>query len=195
MSPFAAIDHTLGVWAYLAIAVLVMVEGPIATLLGAVAASAGYLKPGLVFASAAAGNLTSDTLWYLLGYLGNIEWITQYGRYVGLQREHVERLQQEIDRRAVQILFIAKLTLGFVIPVLIATGLARIPIRRWFGALFGAECIWTGALVLVGYNFGRYIRSLERGLQFFALGSALVFIIAILRYVAAHRSRAENPET
>jgi membrane protein DedA with SNARE-associated domain len=200
MSPFTGIDHPLGLWAYLAIAVLVIVEGPIATLVGAVAASAGYLKPSLVFISAAAGNLTSDTLWYLLGYLGSIEWISQYGRYVGLQREQVQRVQVEIEKHVLQILFIAKLTLGFVIPVLIATGLARIPIRRWFGALFAAECIWTGTLILVGYNFGRYIRTMERGLQFFALGSALIFVVVVLRYVATHRSRAEaaksveNPE-
>jgi membrane protein DedA with SNARE-associated domain len=194
MSPFTSIDHTLGAWAYLVIAVLVIVEGPIATLVGAVAASAGYLKPGLVFISAASGNLISDTLWYLLGYLGNIEWVSQYGRYVGLQRQQVERMQQIIEKRVLQILFVAKLTLGFVIPVLIATGLSRIPIRRWFGALFTAECIWTGTLVIVGYNFGRYIRTMERGLQFFALGSALIFVIVLLRYVSTHRSRAEKSE-
>jgi membrane protein DedA with SNARE-associated domain len=187
----------LGIWAYLAIAVLVIVEGPIATLVGAVAASAGYLQPGWVFVSAAAGNLTSDTLWYLLGYLGNIEWVSQYGRYVGLQREQVERIKEEIDKRVLRILFIAKLTLGFVIPVLIATGLARIPMRRWFVALFSAECIWTGTLVIVGYNFGRYIRTMERGLQFFALGSALIFAIVVMRTIATHRSRTaagENAE-
>jgi membrane protein DedA with SNARE-associated domain len=198
MSPFAGFEHPLGIWAYLAIAVLVIVEGPIATLVGAVAASAGYLQPGWVFVSAAAGNLTSDTLWYLLGYLGNIEWISQYGRYVGLTRQQVMRLKDEIDKRVLRILFIAKLTLGFVIPVLIATGLARIPMRRWFGALFTAECIWTGMLVIVGYNFGRYIRTMERGLQYFALGSALVFAIVVLRYIATYRSRAaanENAES
>ncbi len=171
-----------------------MVEGPIATLVGAVAASAGYLKPGWVFVSAAAGNLTSDTLWYLLGYLGNIEWLTHYGKYVGLRPSMVTRLQEEIDKRVLQILFIAKLTLGFVIPVLIATGLSKIPIRRWFWVLFLAECIWTGSLVAVGYNFGRYIRTLERGLQFFALGSALLFVVLIIQYVSRHRSRSDNSE-
>jgi membrane protein DedA with SNARE-associated domain len=106
----------------------------------------------------------------------------------------VLRMQEMIEKRVLQILFVAKLTLGFVIPVLIATGLSRIPIRRWFVALFTAECIWTGTLVIVGYNFGRYIRTMERGLQFFALGSALVFVFLIFRYVATHRSRAETPE-
>ena len=53
----------LGYWTYLVLALLVAVEGPVATLLGAAAASAGLMRPGLVFVSAAAGNLTADSLW------------------------------------------------------------------------------------------------------------------------------------
>ncbi|MDD5371763.1 MAG: VTT domain-containing protein [Anaerolineaceae bacterium] len=194
MTLSAGLDHPLGIWAYLAIAVLVIIEGPIATLVGAVAASAGYLKPGWVFVFAAAGNLTSDTLWYLLGYLGNIEWLVKYGRYVGLKREQVVNLQKEIEQHALQILFVAKLTLGFVIPVLIATGLARIPLRRWFGVLVSAEFIWTGGLVYVGYHFGRYVRTLERGIQFFTLGAGLVFAILTIRFITKRRARAAEIE-
>ena len=46
----------LGIWTYLVLAVLVAIEGPVATLLGAAAASAGLMRPGLVFITAAAGN-------------------------------------------------------------------------------------------------------------------------------------------
>jgi membrane protein DedA with SNARE-associated domain len=190
MTLSAGLDHPLGIWAYLAISMLVIIEGPVATLVGAVAASAGYLKPGWVFFSAAAGNLTSDTLWYLLGYLGNVEWVVKYGRYVGLKREQITNLQTEIQQHVLQILFVAKLTLGFVIPVLIATGLARIPLRRWFGVLVSAEVIWTGGLVYIGYHFGHYVRTLERGIQFFTLGAGLVFAILTIRFITKRRARA-----
>ena len=53
----------LGNWNYVLLALLTVVEGPIATLLGAMAASTGYLNPELVFVSAATGNLAADTLW------------------------------------------------------------------------------------------------------------------------------------
>ncbi|HEX9018741.1 MAG TPA: hypothetical protein VF806_06125, partial [Anaerolineaceae bacterium] len=81
----------LGWWAYLLLALLVMVEGPVATLAGAVAASAGYMKPMGVFFSAASGNLLSDILWYTLGYLGRREWLHRYGGYVGLREDFVNR--------------------------------------------------------------------------------------------------------
>ncbi len=194
MSLFPHIVRPLGIWAYLAIAGFVIVEGPIATLLGAVAAAAGFLKPDLVFAAAAAGNLTSDTLWYLLGYLGKIEWVEKYGRWFGLTHRQVADLQATIQKNALRIIFIAKLTMGFMIPVLIATGLTRVPIRRWFPVLFLGECIWTGSLILIGMRFGRYLSTLEHGLQLIALGGALVFVILIIQFFVRQRSRAAQDE-
>lgn len=82
----------LGLWAYLLMAILVMVEGPIVTLAGAVAASSGFMRPELVFVSAAAGNLIADTLWYTLGYLGKMEWLHRYGSWFGVREEFIHRL-------------------------------------------------------------------------------------------------------
>jgi membrane protein DedA with SNARE-associated domain len=190
MPPFHGLyEHQLGIWAYLVIAILVMVEGPIATLVGAVASSAGYLHPVAVFFSASTGNLTADVLWYLLGYLGNIEWLTKYGRYAGLKAEQVTSLENEIRKHVLQIIFIAKITMGFMIPVLIATGLAKVPLKRWFYALISGEVIWTGGLVYAGYHFGRYIRTMERGLQFFALGGALLFVFLTFQFISKKRKQ------
>ncbi len=58
-----ALIASWGLWAYLGLALLVAVEGPIITLLAAVAAAAGALSPFAVFAAAALGNLTGDLLW------------------------------------------------------------------------------------------------------------------------------------
>ena len=69
---------------YLLLALLVAVEGPIATLLGAAAASAGLMRLWGVFFAAALGNLTADTLWYLLGYSGNIKTAQRLGRWAAL---------------------------------------------------------------------------------------------------------------
>src|SRR5258706_8542026 len=68
----------LGSLAYILFALLVAIEGPLTTLAGALAASAGYLNPILVFVFASLGNLTADTLWYSLGYMGKTEWLVKY---------------------------------------------------------------------------------------------------------------------
>ena len=59
----------------------------------------------------------------------------------------------------------------------------RIPIKRWFGVLFAAECIWTGGLVFIGYHFGRLVQHIEASLRWVSLGGAAIFLIILLFYL------------
>jgi membrane protein DedA with SNARE-associated domain len=170
----------LGYWTYLVLALLVAVEGPIATLLGAAAASAGFMQPELVFLAAATGNLTADSLWYSLGYAGKLEWAYRFGRRLGLRPEILERLEQGMCNHAARILFMAKLTVSFMIPSLITAGLLKVPWRRWFPALAGGEVIWTSSLVLVGYYATEAIKRVEMFMEYAILGLALVFVVFML---------------
>jgi membrane protein DedA with SNARE-associated domain len=169
-----------GDWSYFLLAILVAIEGPIATLLGAAAASAGFMRPGLVFLSAAIGNLTADSLWYTLGYVGKIEWVLRFGRRLGIHPDTLDRLENGMRKHATRILFIAKLTVSFVIPSLIAAGLVKAPWRKWFPAIFGGEMIWTGSLVLIGYYTTEAIKRWESRLEYVALFSAIVFVLFML---------------
>lgn len=180
----------LGLWAYLLLALLVMVEGPVATLAGAVAASAGYMNPVWVFISAASGDLVADTLWYTLGYMGKMEWLHRYGAWVGIKEKHVTRFTRDVQKHAAKILLIAKLTLGFSIPALVATGFARVPMRRWFYVLVLGETMWTGSLVVLGYYFGKYVTQLERGVELVALAGGALFVFLTFGYIAKLRRRA-----
>ncbi len=169
-----------GYWSYLALAVLVAVEGPIATLLGAAAASAGVMRPLLVFLAASGGNLLADTLWYLLGYLGKIEWFFKIGQRMGLNHGHMQRLQTNMRKHAVKVLFFAKLSMSLMIPSLIAAGLVKARWRNWFPAVFSGEIIWTGALVLIGFYATEAIKRIEQGLEYLILGATLAFVIFML---------------
>jgi membrane protein DedA with SNARE-associated domain len=186
------LQHPLAGWAYLFLAILVAVEGPITTLAGAVAASTGLLNPFLVFVSASLGNLIADTLWYSLGYIGNGQWIMKLSGRFGVKENMMTRLQKDVHEHIHQALFIAKLTMGLVIPTLIAAGLARVPLRRWFGVLFAAECIWTGALVILGYYFGALTQHIETNLRWVSLAGALVFAAVVILYISRLKQRTEK---
>lgn len=173
----------LGAWAYFALALLVLVEGPIATLVGAFAASAGAMRPMWVFAAAATGNLTADSLWYSLGYMGKSEWLIGWGRLFRLRREQVLRLQGEVRQHALKLILVGKLTASLSIPALVATGLAKVPIRRWVGALLLGEMIWTGGLVIIGYKLGESLRQVEAVLQVIVMGAGAIALYLIGRHV------------
>jgi len=184
----------LGMWAYLLLALTVVVEGPIATLLGASAAAMGLLRPGLVFVSAAIGNISGDMLWYLMGWIGKTDWLLRHAHWLGLRESHIQRFRREIQIHAGKVLFVAKLTMSFSIPALIAAGLARVSWRRVLGAIVPAECIWTGSLVLVGYYFSRSIRRLEQGVQIVAILGAFVAIVLAARTLRRHHGPSAGPE-
>ncbi len=169
----------LGFWTYILLVALVAIEGPIATLLGAAAASAGLMRPIPVFFSAAVGNLTADTLWYTLGYLGKTEWIFNFGRRLGLKPKLIEHLKQQMIFHSTRVLFLAKLTVSFVIPSLITAGLLRIPWRRWFPSFIIAESLWTGSLVLIGYYGTEAIKRVEQGVEYTILGISIAFVTVV----------------
>jgi membrane protein DedA with SNARE-associated domain len=169
-----------GLWSYFLLGFLVAIEGPIATLLGAAAASLGLMHPGFVFIAASSGNLTSDTLWYTLGLFGKIEWIKRFGQRLGVSMDKLERLEKMLHDHAPVILFFSKLTVSPMIPALIATGLIKYPWRRWFPYVFAGEMIWTGSLVLIGFFGVQAIKKVQLGIEHVILASSIIFIVIIL---------------
>jgi membrane-associated protein len=170
----------VGHYNYVFLGILVAVEGPIATLLGAAAASAGLMRVWAVFLAAAIGNLTADTLWYLVGYHGKIDSMIRMLHWNWLKQRHVDRLTSAMQIHAVKILFFAKLTAGFMIPALIATGIARIPMKRWFPVLVLGEMIWTGTLVLIGYYTTEAIKDITQGISILVLIGSIIFLVIII---------------
>lgn len=169
----------LGYWTYLILFVMVAIEGPISVLLAAAAASAGLMRPLPVFLTAAAGNLTADTLWYLLGYLGKTEWIYHLGGRVGVRPSLVEHLKHNMIKHATRVMFLAKLTVSFVIPALITAGLLRVPMRRWFPYFVISEALWTGTLVVIGFYTTESIKRVQQGFEYAALGVSVAFVIVM----------------
>lgn len=187
-----------GYWSYLILALLVLIEGPIAILLASAASSAGLMRPILVFFSAAIGNLTADTLWWLLGYAGKTEWIHSLGRRLRIRESLIEHLKHNMIKHATRVLFLAKITVSFSIPALIAAGLLRIPWKRWFPYFILAETLWTGSLVLIGYYTTEALKRVEQGVEYAALAVSIVFVALMImagRRLLRQLDREENGNT
>jgi membrane protein DedA with SNARE-associated domain len=162
---------------------LVAIEGPSVTILAALLASTGALRPGWVFLAASMGNLSSDIGWYMLGYLGRFEVLMRRIGWLRRYQGHVNRLEHEMTQHAAKILLVAKLTLSMSIPALIAAGMARAPWRRWFPVLLLGECLWTGSLVLLGFYLGQYVQQFERGMQIIAVLGVLIFVAIVIWFI------------
>jgi membrane protein DedA with SNARE-associated domain len=167
----------IGPWNYVLLGILILWQGPIATLLGGAAAAAGLLQLRLVFMVGVISNLTADILWYTLGRTGNVNRLWQWNP-IRKYKHYVQGALAGFDRHASKILLAAKLSFGLVIPTLVAAGLSRVSWRKWFPVVFIGETIWTGALLLLGYFATAAIKQIERGLQIGLL--IITFSLAIL---------------
>lgn len=178
----------LGVWSYVLLALLVATEGPVSTLLGAAAAAAGILDIRFVFVSAFLGNVLGDCLWYSVGYMNNLQSIYRRGRWLGLQRHHLDRLELEMHTHATKLIALSKLAIGLIIPTLVAAGLARVPWKRWFPLVLLIEIAWTILMVNLGYHSAGLITQFEHSIQ--VIGTiALVAIIATMIWYAQRMYR------
>ncbi len=140
----------LGKWNYVVLAILVIVEGPVATLVGSILASVGVLEPWAVFIVASTSNMFSDFLWYNLGRFGGqrrLKWVL--GK-VGVREETVDLFVEKMKAHSWSIIFTAKVTLSFSIPTFVSAGIAEISWLKVLSALLPAEVLWTGGLVVGG---------------------------------------------
>jgi membrane protein DedA with SNARE-associated domain len=184
----------LGIWSYVLLGVLAATEGPLSVLLGAAAAAGGYLRPDWVYFTAVIGNLVGDCAWYLVGWAGKPQWIMRLGRFLGMHPEHIDKLEHAIRVHAIKLILLAKLSISLMVPTLIAAGLARVPWRRWFPAVFVIEVVWTALLVWVGYHATGLIARIELGLQVAGVVVILALVSAVVWYVR-RLIRREEEET
>ncbi len=169
-----------GIWGYLLLALLVALEGPMATLAGAAAVSMGAMHLPGVFGAAVIGNLCADSLWYGVGRLGKTRWLLHFGNRFGVSPEKMDKMQERLHTHASQWIFVAKLTAGLMIPTLVVAGLLKIPCRRWFPAVFAGEMIWSTILILLGYFATGYLIQIAKGFEMFAVGSALLVVAGMI---------------
>lgn len=155
----------LNILLYIMLGLLSMAEGPVATLAGGAATSKGLLLPVPAYLSVVVGNLTADMGWYALGRFSKPEWLTRFVQKRGVDTRRIDRLVREIRLHAPRLLFFSKLTVGFPIPTLVATGLSRVPVRRWVAMLVLGELIKSAVLVSIGYLYARAVMRASHGVQ------------------------------
>lgn len=170
----------LGIWSYLLLMILIIIEGPIATLFGGAAAAAGMLNPLGVLGVAMFGNLSADAFWYTFGVSTQRLWGLPF-----LRRYHllIESLKVDMQRHAVKIIFMAKLSFGMTVPAIIAAGAAHVPWRRWFPVVIVGETLITGSLLLIGYFATQSLLRTEAAVVRFGIVISLILFGVIAAYM------------
>ena len=180
---FEQIINWLIIYRYWLLIPIVIVEGPIITVMAGFLASLGYFNFFILFLIIVFLDLSEDSLIYLLGRFWGKKVINKFGIYFGINNKRFSMFKKQFKRHAKKSIVIGKLpVVGFTwfIP-LIAAGMTKMPYRKFFSVCFLTSLPKSLLLLLLGFYFGKAYITIDKYLNYigWAIGVIIILTIAI----------------
>ena len=164
---------------------LMILEGPVATLIAAVLASLGAFNAFVVLALSIAGDMMGDVVLYGLGYKYGLGFVRHIGKYIGITEKLVSKMEKYFTRHGGKTIFAVKSTTGLCWAAFTAAGIVKMDFKKFVKYSFLGGVVWSGFLVAMGYFYGylwREIRDTIQWIGWAAVGLAMVSFIVITLY-------------
>lgn len=163
-----------GLWI---LAPFAIIEGPIATVLAAYLAHEGYLNLAAVYAVCVAGDLMGDGLLYAVGRFGAGRLPLTVTARLGMTEARKLTMTQHFSTKGGRTLVFAKITHSAGLPILIASGMARMnfTMYMWYNIL--GTLPKTAILLLIGYYFGAAYGLIDT--YIYRLSVVLLFVLIL----------------
>lgn len=175
----------LSVWGYFVILPLMIVEGPIVTIIAAMLASFGVLNAWVVLLFSIGGDIIGDVVLYWLGKSWGMKFVDKFGRYFGITRELVLKMEKYFKGHGGKTIFAVKSTTGLCWATFVAAGIVRMDFKKFLGYSILGGIVWSGFLVAMGYFYGYMWQQIKQYIEwagFLAIGLAIVTFILITLY-------------
>lgn len=141
-------------WGYPVVFLGTLLEGETVLLLAGLAARAGYLELPWVIATAWAGAVTGEQVWFMVGRRRG-EWLLR--RYPKL-RSRAQRVSELLDRHHLPVILSLRFLYGLRTVGPIAIGMSPVPWARFTALDFAAAVLWSVVVASVGYAFGQLVQ-------------------------------------
>lgn len=171
--------------------ILMTVEGPIATILAAFAASLGFFNIFIVFGLSMLGDILGDIILYIIGYTGGAQILAKAERILKVKPEIVAKLEKLFLLHGKKTIFAVKSTTGLCWITFIAAGAVRMKFQEFlFGSFFGG-IVWSSFLVAMGYFFGYAFEKINDYIKYagIIIFAAAVSFYTILTVYKKYQSR------
>jgi membrane protein DedA with SNARE-associated domain len=168
---------------YLFIFPIVVIEGPIITVILGYLVSLNFLNPAAAYFVAIMGDLAGDILYYYAGRWGRSQFLEKYGHYIGLKTDRVLEMEKIFEKHSTKSLFWGKFTLGIGGMIIFAAGASRVSFRKFFGYSIMGTIPKSFLLMLVGFYFGHAYQRISKYFDYTALTMIAVTILLIATYL------------
>jgi len=167
----------LGTYKYLVIFPVVVVEGPIITVVSGFLAKLGVLNGFLAYTILLLGDIIGDCLFYTIGkYSRTISWAKKVTNFLGYDEQKEKFLQNHFERHTYKTFLLAKFSNSLGSSVQVAAGMSSFSFKRFFTANMLGAIPKTLILFLIGYYLGESYVQINEYLNSFALIGILIAI-------------------
>ncbi len=133
---------------------LVVIEGPMVTIISGLLASLGYLNFFIAFPVIFAADITSDSIYYFLGRWGRDRFHKKNNSFIGIKSRQIVKLERHFEKHGGKTLIIGKYMHLFIIPIMISAGMAKIRYLKFLFFVLIGNLPKSLILILVGFYFG-----------------------------------------
>jgi membrane protein DedA with SNARE-associated domain len=166
-----------GLWL---LAPFAIVEGPIVTVIAAYLARLGYMNVWGVYAVCVVSDVVGDVMYYAIGRYGTHLLPERWLVWLGLNQARQLTLTDHFAHKGGRTLLFGKWTHSTGLPIMLASGLARMNFAAYLGYNIVGSIPKTALFVALGYFIGHAYASIDTYIARISLGLLAVALAVIL---------------
>ncbi len=170
---------------------LMVIEGPIVTIFAATMASLGAFNPLVVLAFSIIGDMLGDVLFYGAGYKWGMKFVDNIGKYLGITRTLIEKMEKYFEKHGGKTIFAVKSTTGLCWATFVAAGIVKMDFKKFIKYSFLGGVVWSGFLVAMGYFYGYLWKETK---QYISWVGWIVFAVAIASFIGISLYKKKQSE-
>lgn len=170
----------LSMYGYWIILPLMILEGPIVTIIASILASLGAFNIFVVLFFSILGDVIGDVILYAAGYFWGISFVKRVGRYIGITEELVLRMERYFKNHGGKTIFAVKSTTGLCWATFTAAGIVRMRFWKFVQYSFLGGIVWSSFLAAMGYFYGYMWKEIG---EYIKWAGWIVVVFAVLTFV------------
>lgn len=169
---------------------LVVIEGPVVTVIAGFLASLGFFSLIPTFLTIVAADLTGDILYYSIGRWWLKSALTRLTNLFKINQKIIDQLEADLKRNKGKVLILGKISHVLGMPILVAAGHAKLPLKDFIWFNFLATVPKSLIFLLIGYLLGSTISNYNKYVNFTILGIfTLTLLVIAINYFAKRLSK------
>ncbi len=173
---FSFLQH----YGYAVMLPLMIVEGPIVTVIAAMLASLGAFNVFVVLLLSMLGDVIGDVVLFGLGYRYGMTFVRRVGKYMGITEHLVTRMEKYFEHHGGKTIFAVKSTTGLCWATFVAAGIVKMDFKKFLRYSILGGIVWSGFLVAMGYFYGYLWREIK---VYISWSGWIIFAVATVSIV------------